>query len=215
MREEFQAELREVGQLLVDMAEAVRVAMRDATAALLGADRAAAQAVIDADAEVDQLYRQVEERVCDVIARQAPVAGDLRTVISALHISADIERMGDLSCHVARTAIRRHPAPAVPAELAGVVREMAQVADRIAAKITRVLATPDVLTASELDRDDDAMDALERQLFAVLLGPDWPHGVEAAVDAALLGRFYERYADHAVNSGHQIVYLLTGEPLTS
>jgi phosphate transport system protein len=215
MREEFQTELLAVGRLLVAMAEAVRVAMRNATAALLDADRAAAQAVIDADAEVDQLYRRVEERVCEVIARQAPVAGDLRTVISALHISADLERMGDLSSHVARTAIRRHPAPAVPAELTVVVRQMAEVADRIAAKITRVLSDPDVLTASELDRDDDAMDDLERQLLAILLGPEWTHGVEAAVDAALLGRFYERYADHAVNSGHQIVYLLTGEPLTT
>ena len=215
MREEFQAELLEVGRLLVDMAEAVRAAMRDATTALLDADQAAAQAVIAADGEVDQVYRRVEERVCDVIARQAPVASDLRTVISALHISADLERMGDLSSHVARTAIRRYPAPAVPAELGGVVRQMAQVADRIAAKITQVLSEPDVLTASELDRDDDAMDDLERRLFAILLGPGWPHGVEAAVDAALLGRFYERYADHAVNSGHQIVYLLTGEPLTN
>jgi phosphate transport system protein len=215
MREEFQADLQEVGRLLVEMAEAVRVAMRDATAALLDADQPAAQAVIDADGAVDLLYRQVEERVCDVIARQAPVATDLRTVISALHISADLERMGDLSSHVAQTAIRRHPFPALPAELTGVVREMAQVADRIAAKITQVLVTPDVLIASELDHDDDAMDDLERQLFAILLGPDWPHGVGAAVDAALLGRFYERYADHAVNSGHQIVYLLTGEPITS
>jgi phosphate transport system protein len=215
MREEFQAELSGVGRLLVDMAEAVRAAMRDATAALLGADRAAAETVIDRDGEVDQLYRQVEERVCDVIARQAPVATDLRTVISALHIAADLERMGDLSSHVARTAIRRYPAPAVPGELAGVVREMAEVADRIAAKIKHVLSEPDALRAAELDRDDDAMDELERQLFALLLGPEWPHGVEAAVDAALLGRFYERYADHAVNSGHQIVYLVTGEPLTS
>ena len=69
--------------------------------------------------------------------------------------------------------------------------------------------------ASELDRDDDAMDDLERQLFAILLGPRWSHGVEAAMDGALLGRFYERYADHAVNAGHQIVYLLTGEPLAN
>jgi phosphate transport system protein len=215
MREEFQTELLEVGQQLVEMAEAVRVAMRGATTALLDADQAAAQAVIEADAEVDRLYRRVEERVCEVIARQAPVATDLRTVISALHISADLERMGDLAGHVARTAIRRHPAPAVPGELAGVVRQMAEVADRIAAKITRVLSEPDVLAASELDRDDDAMDDLERHLFAILLGPRWRHGVEAAVDAALLARFYERYADHAVNSGRQIVYLLTGEPLAN
>jgi phosphate transport system protein len=214
MRKEYQADLLEVRQILVEMAQAVRAAMRDATSALLDADRAAAQAVIERDTLLDLLYQRVEERVCELIARQAPVATDLRTVISALHISADLERMGDLSSHVARTGIRRHPAPAVPAELAGVVREMAEVADRMAAKITRVLSEPDVLTASELDRDDDAMDELERQLFAILLGPQWTHGVEAAVDAALLGRFYERYADHAVNSGHQIVYVLTGDPLT-
>jgi phosphate transport system protein len=213
MRDEFQAGLRQTGDLLVEMAEAVREAMRGATTALLDADRAAAQAVIDADQRVDRLYARVEEQVCELIARQAPVASDLRTVISALHISADIERMGDLSSHVARTAIRRHPAPAVPGELTGLVRQMAEVADRMAAKIKTVLDEPDARRAAELDRDDDAMDDLERQLFAVLLGPGWSHGVGAAVDAALLARFYERYADHAVNTGHQIVYLVTGEPL--
>lgn len=215
MREEFQADLREVGVLLVTMAEAVRAAMRDATNALLDVDKAAAEAVIERDSAVNLLYGQVEELVSDVIARQAPVAGDLRVVISALHIAADLERMGDLSDHVARTAIRRYPAPAVPPELSGVIRQMAGVADRIAAKITTVLSDPNVLRAAELDRDDDAMDDLERQLFAVLLGPAWRHGVEAAVDGALLGRFYERYADHAVNSGRQIIYLLTGEPLVN
>jgi phosphate transport system protein len=212
MREEFQAGLREVGTLLVDMAEAVRVAMREATKALLEVDKAACEAVIDRDAEVDTLYRQVEERVCDLIARQAPVASDLRTVISALHISADIERMGDLSSHVARTAVRRHPAPAVPPELTGVIREMGSVADSIAGKLKKVLSEPDAVRAGELDHDDDAMDELERKLFEVLLDPAWQHGVEAAVDGALLGRFYERYADHAVNTGHQIIYRLTGAP---
>ncbi len=211
MREEFQAELRQVGLLLVNMAEAVREAMREATTALLAPDKTAAQAVIERDSNINLLYQQVEEKVSDLIARQAPVASDLRTVISALHISADLERMGDLAEHVARTAVRRFPAPAVPDDLSGVVREMAEVADRIASKIGTVLANPDVPHAAELERDDDAMDELERRLFSVLLGPQWVHGVEAAVDAALLGRFYERYADHAVNSAHQIIYLLTGE----
>lgn len=215
MREEFQAGLREVGTLLVQMAEAVRAAMRDATTALLNADKSAAEAVVERDADVDALYRQVEERVCELIARQAPVASDLRTVISALHISADIERMGDLSSHVAKTAIRRYPAPAVPAELTDVIRQMGEVADSIAGKLRKVLSEPDAVRAGELDHDDDVMDDLERQLFAALLGPDWPHGVEAAVDGALLGRFYERYADHAVNTGHQIVYRVTGQPLTN
>lgn len=211
MREEFRTELTIVSQLLVDMAEAVRVAMRHATRALLTADRQAAEGVIARDAEVDSLFRHVEERVFDLLARQAPVASDLRTLVTALHVAADLERMGDLADHVAKTALRRHPSPAVPAELRGVFTEMAGAADRIAEKIATVLSKPDATLAAELDRDDDAMDALHRQLFAILLADDWPYGVETAVDATLLGRFYERYADHAVNAGRRVVYLVTGE----
>jgi phosphate transport system protein len=187
--------------------------MRKATIALLTADRQAAEAVIERDADVDELYRQLEAKVSDVIARQAPVASDLRALITALHMSADLERMGDLAEHVAKTACRRHPSPAVPAELRPVFQQMAQVADRMAAKITAVLAAPNAEKAAELERDDDEMDDLERRLFAVLLNDAWPYGAETAIDGALLGRFYERYADHAVNAGEQIVYLLTGEPV--
>jgi len=213
MREEFQADLHEVSRLLVTMAEAVRAALRKATTALLTADRDAAESVVARDAEVDEIYRQVETKVADTIARQAPVASDLRMVITALHISADLERMGDLAEHVAKTALRRHPSPAVPAELRPVFRQMAEVADRMADKITTVLADPNAELAAELEKDDDAMDDLERDLFKVLLHDDWPYGAETAIDGALLGRFYERYADHAVNSGEQMIYLITGRPV--
>jgi phosphate transport system protein len=211
MREEFRADLHLVSQLLVDMAEAVRAALGRATRALLTADREAAEAVVARDAEVDTLYQQVEERVCDLLARQAPVASDLRAMVTALHVASDLERMGDLAEHVAKTALRRHPSPAVPAELRPVFTEMAGVADRMAGKIASVLAKPDAQTAGELDGDDDAMDDLHKSLFAVLLGDDWPYGVETAIDATLLGRFYERFADHAVNVGEQVIYLITGE----
>jgi phosphate transport system protein len=213
MREEFQADLIEVNRLLITMAEAVRAALRKATAALLTADLAAAVAVMERDAEVDEIYRQVEAKVADTIARQAPVASDLRTVITALHVSADLERMGDLAEHVAKTAQRRHPSPAVPAELRPVFQQMSEVADRMADKITTVLATPAADLAAELEKDDDDMDDLERDLFKVLLEDDWPYGVETAIDGALLGRFYERYADHAVNIGEHMIYLITGEPV--
>ncbi len=213
MREEFQADLTEVSRLLVTRAESVRAALRKATTALLKADRVAATAVVERDAEVDDIYRQVETKVADTIARQAPVASDLRMVITALHISADLERMGDLAEHVAKTALRRHPSPAVPAELRPVFRQMAEVADRMADKITVVLANPNADLAAELEKDDDAMDDLERDLFKVLLHDDWPYGAETAIDGALLGRFYERYADHAVNAGEQMIYLITGEPV--
>lgn len=215
MREEFRADLHLVSQLLVDMAEAIRAAMRKATRALLTADRDAAEAVIARDAEIDSLYRQVEERVFDLLARQAPVASDLRAMITALHVASDLERMGDLADHVAKTALRRHPSPAVPAELRGVFTDMAEVADRIAEKIASVLSEPDVDLAAELDRDDDAMDDLHRDLFKVLLADEWPYGAETAIDGALLGRFYERYADHAVNAGRRVIYLITGKPVGS
>ena len=213
MREEFQADLIEVNRLLVTMAEAVRTALRNATAALLTADLAAAESVMDRDAEVDEIYRQVEAKVADTIARQAPVASDLRTVITALHVSADLERMGDLAEHVAKTARRRHPSPAVPAELRPVFQQMALVADRMADKIITVLTKPDVDLAAELEKDDDDMDDLERDLFAILLDDGWPYGAETAIDGALLGRFYERYADHAVNIGEHVIYLITGQPV--
>jgi phosphate transport system protein len=213
MREEFQADLNEVSRLMVTMAEAVRAALRNATTALLTADLKAAQQVIERDVEVDAVNSQLEAKIADTMARQAPVASDLRRMISALHIAADLERMGDLAEHVAKTAQRRHPSPAVPAELRPVFKQMAEVADRMAEKITKLLGSPDADMAAELETDDDAMDDLERELFKVLLDVTWPYGAETAIDGALLGRFYERYADHAVNIGEHLVYLITGEPV--
>jgi phosphate transport system protein len=213
MREEFRTELSEISRNLVTMSEAVRAAMHRATAALLGADRTDAEEVIAADAEIDALYRIIEDRVYDVLARQAPVASDLRLVVTSLHAAADLERMGDLAAHVARAALRRHPASAAAAPVAEVFKDMGEVADRIADKIGSAISARDAVAAAQLERDDDTMDDLHRSLFTAMFSPDWTEGVEAAVDTALLGRYYERYADHAVNVGHHVVFLVTGESL--
>jgi phosphate transport system protein len=210
MRAEFHSDLAEVNRLLVQMAECGREAMKHATIALLNADQTEAEQVKAGDNEIDALYHQVEEKVYDLLARQAPVAGDLRAVITSLHVANDLERMGDLAEHIAETALRRHPALAVPAELTPVITEMAEVADRIVAKAVEVLASRDADRANELEGDDDAMDELHRQLLGFMLGTAWRYGAEAAIDGALLGRFYERYADHAVNAGKQVIYLVTG-----
>src|SRR5919112_1692499 len=156
MREEFRADLYEVGRLLVSMAEAVRTAMSTATTTLLSADKEGAERVVARDAEVNEIFHSVEEKVLRILAQQAPVASDLRMVITALHIGTDLERMGDLAEHVAKAAIRRYPGHAVPSELAGIIGQTANVADRIAGKITLVLAGRDVERAAELERDDDA-----------------------------------------------------------
>jgi phosphate transport system protein len=211
MRQEYHAELADVNRLLVTMAEGVRTAMRQATAALLNADRAEAEEVVEADYEIDARYHLVEDKVYDLLARQAPVASDLRLVVTALHIAADLERMGDLAAHVAKTALRRIPANAVPEELRPVIRDMAEAADRIAEKIIEVLATSDAQQAAELEHDDDEIDELQKQLYSLMLGTAWRHGVEPAIDGALLGRWYERFADHAVNAGRRIVFFVTGE----
>ena len=211
MRETFHGELDQIGRTLVDMSEAVAVAMRDATSALLNADLTVAERVITEDAEVDRLRDDLEARAFDILARQQPVAIDLRTVITSLKAVADLERMGDLALHVAKVARMRYPACAVPDDARSTISEMGTVALSIVDKTKQVLEGQDIALAEQLEREDDAMDALHRRLFAMLLDDDWKHGVEPAIDITLIGRYYERYADHAVSVARQTIYLVTGE----
>lgn len=213
MRDLFRSDLAQLAGTLVAMASEVRHALRQATRALLTADQVLAENVLADDEGINAMFRNVEETVYELLARQSPVAGDLRAIITSLHIATDIERMGDLAEHIAKTSLRRKPEIAVPAELHEIFTEMGKVADRMAKKVVAVLAERDATLGAELEKDDDEMDALERQLFKALFEGEWPHGIEAAVDTALLARFYERYADHAVNAGKQVVYLVTGAPL--
>jgi phosphate transport system protein len=213
VREEFHEELSALTDSLVEMTNLVASAMSRATAALLDADLRLAESVISADETVDLLRHEVEERAFDIMARQSPVAGDLRLIVTSLRIVSDLERMGDLASHVAQVARRRYPASAVPPELRGTILEMGQVAQRIVAKAGSVIASRDVAMARELERDDDVMDSLHRQLFTVLLDGHWAHGMEAAIDITLCSRYYERYADHAVSVARRVVYLVTGVPV--
>ncbi|MCW2691668.1 MAG: phosphate uptake regulator, PhoU [Mycobacterium sp.] len=210
MRDEYHDELQTVTDSLVEMTRLVGSAMSRATRALLDADLTLAESVITADETVDLLYREVEDRALELLARQAPVASDLRTIVTSLRMVADLERMGDLALHVAKVARRRYPGSAIPPELRAVILEMGQIAERIVAKAGVVIATRDIQQAAELERDDDVMDGLHRQLFAELL-EDWQHGMECAVDVTLCGRYYERFADHAVSVARRVVYLVTGE----
>jgi phosphate transport system protein len=211
MRDTFHDELDQIGTALVEMTNMVGSAMSRATTALLDADLSLAESVISADQAIDDLYRETEERAFDLLARQQPVAGDLRIIITGLRMVGDLERMGDLAEHIAKIARRRYPASAVPPELRVVLLEMGQIAQRIVAKAGSVIAGQDAELAAELEHDDDAMDALHRRLFKIILADNWAHGVEAAIDITLLGRFYERFADHAVSVARRVVYLVTGE----
>jgi len=211
MRETFHDELDQIGAGLVEMAKLVGTAMSSATAALLKADLTLAEEVITGDEAVDRLHTEIDERAFGLLARQQPVAGDLRVIVTGMRMVASLERMGDLAVHIAKIARLRYPDNAVPAEVHDVIRQMGAIAQNIVTKAGAVLAGHDIELAAELVRDDDAMDALHKKLFAIVLDKDWKHGVEAAIDVTLLGRFYERYADHAVSLSRRVVQLVTGE----
>ncbi|WP_462187953.1 phosphate signaling complex protein PhoU [Frankia sp. CcWB2] len=211
MRDAFTDELDSINQSLIEMTNLVASAMARATTALLDADLQLAENVISGDETVDLLRNEIEERAFDVMARQAPVATDLRMMVATLRIVADLERMGDLALHVAKVARRRYPGRAIPPELRATILEMGQVAQRIVAKAGSVIASRDTDLAKQLEADDDAMDGLHRALFHILIEKPWPHGMEAAIDITLCGRYYERYADHAVSVARRVLYLVTGD----
>ncbi|MEV6976161.1 phosphate signaling complex protein PhoU [Kitasatospora sp. NPDC093806] len=211
MRDAYHEELDSIGDSLVEMARLVGSALGRATTALLDADLALAESVIAADEKVNDLHHDLENRAIDLLARQQPVATDLRIVVTSLRMSADLERCGDLARHVAKVARLRYPESAVPRDLHSTVLELGQLAQRLVAKAGLVIATKDVEKALELEQDDDAIDALHRELFAHLIDERWHHGIETAVDVTLVGRYYERFADHAVSVAKRVVYLVTGE----
>jgi phosphate transport system protein len=146
-----------------------------------------------------------------MIARQQPVATDLRTLITTLHLVADLERMGDLALHVAKIARLRFPEVAVPADARDVIAQMGDVAQSLVTKVADVVEGRDIQLAQAIEAEDDSMDALHRKLFTQLLADNWSHGTEAAIDMTLLGRYYERYADHAVGVARRIVFIATGQ----
>ncbi len=215
MRVQYQQQLNNILNELVEMTGGVRAALSQATDALLNADVTAAELVISGDLAIDEARERIENDSFEILARQAPVAGDLRMLVASLRMVADLERMGDLSVHVAKVARLRYPTKAVPAELEPVISEMAKTADEMIASAANIVETRDVRAAKELEVADDEMDRLRRSMFRILLSDDWDAGVEPAVDMALLGRYYERIGDHAVSMARRIVFLVTGQhPVT-
>ncbi|MGW5655101.1 phosphate signaling complex protein PhoU [Streptomyces humi] len=211
MRDAYHEELDSIGEGLVDMANRVGSALGRATSALLDADLQLAESVISTHAEVEDLQRDLDDRAVEVLARQQPVATDLRVVVTSLRMSADLERCSVLAQHVAKLARLRYPGKAVPQDLRSTVLEMSQLAQRLMAQAADVLVTRDLEAALQMEQDDDRIDELHRGIFQHLMDDRWHHGVETAVDVTLLGRYYERFADHAVSVARRMVFLVTGE----
>lgn len=210
MRTAFHEQLDALTAAIADMCGLAGQAMQDATQALLGADAALAERVIGSHDEMMSNVVRAEQDAFTLLALQAPVATDLRVVVASLRNVADADRMGALAMHVAKIVRRRHPAHAIPEEVNSFFADMGRIAVDLGDTAKDVVQSGDPRKAAQLDHDDDAMDDLHRQLFGLLMDPEWKYGVAAAVDVTLLGRYYERFADHAVEMGRRVIFQATG-----
>lgn len=210
MRVIYNEQMAELAHLLGEMAGLAGSAMEQATQSLLQADLTLAEQVISEYDRIAEMIADAEEKAFALLALQAPVAGDLRQVVSAIQIVNDVNRMGALALHVAKVARRRHPNHALPEAVNGYFAEMGRIAVGMGSAAQEVLETRDPERAAQLNQDDEAMDDLHRHLFTLLMDREWKYGVAAAVDVTLLGRYYERFADHAVTIGRRVIFLVTG-----
>lgn len=211
MRDAYQEQMVALNALLGEMCDTVGREMERATQALLDADLERAEQVISDHDSLTARSAEAEEMAFELLALQAPVAGDLRSIVGGFQLVAEIDRMGALALHVAKVARRRHPSRVLPEEVAGYFVEMGRLAVELAHSAHNVLQSQNYQDALALMEDDDAMDDLHRHLFTVMMDRDWEHGVASAVDVTLLGRYYERFADHAVSIARRVVFQATGK----
>jgi len=214
VREVFQQELREVQDRLVEIASLVAVSIENATRAFNESNVSLAEKVIAEDERIDVAALELDELAIQILARQQPVARDLRIVVSALRVSASLERMGDMSEHIAQLARYRFPDKVVPKSLRGTFAELGSLDVEIAKKLVELLRTEDVKLAEEIRNDDDKIDALHLSVFDKVLGETWKGAAVDTVDATLASRYHERFADHAVSIAKKVQYLATGDWVT-
>ena len=211
MREVFQQELREVQDRLVEIAGLVASSIDNATRAFNESDVALAETVIAEDDKIDTAAAELDELAINILARQQPVARDLRIVVSALRISASLERMGDMAEHIAQLARYRFPDKVVPKSLRPTFAEMGALDVHIARMLVDLLKSEDMKVAEAIRNEDDKVDALHLSVFDKVLGETWKGAAVDTVDATLASRYHERFADHAVSIAKKVQYLATGD----
>ena len=211
MRDVFQQELHEVQQRLVEIAELVAEAMRKATTAFQDSDITLAEEVIDEDAHIDELALTLDELAIQILARQQPVARDLRVVVSALRMSANLERMGDMAEHLAQLTRYRFPDKVIAKGLRTTFKEMGEIDIQIAEKLIKMLKSQELKQLEKIRDLDDKIDSLHLSVFDKVLSDTWAGTSMDTVDATLASRYYERFSDHAISIARKVAYLSTGE----
>lgn len=211
MRDSYRDQLDQVTEGLVAMSRLAACGVRAATVAVVETDLEAAEQVIRGDAAVNALFHAIDDQAFTLLSRQQPVASDLRAIVTALRMASDLERAGDYAVHIAKVARRRYPSAVLPDQVRATVQEMGERAASVTAKAGDVIRERDLGLARQLLADDDAVDALHERLFTVVLDERHQYPPDKVVDVTLVGRYYERLADHAVAVSRAVTYLITGQ----
>lgn len=211
MRKVFQAELHQVGDELIQIATLVRTAVEKAAASFENADVELAEDVITADARIDFLQTELDERAIDILARQGPVASDLRMIVGALRMSTSLERMGDLARHIAQLARLRYPQVVSAESLTATFGEMARLDSAIAGAVVDLLDTRDLAHASHIQQLKGRINELHRSVFDAVGDPAWRESAARTADVVLASRYFERFGDHGVSVSRKVTYLVTGQ----
>ncbi len=210
-RKVFHEELEELGDDVIRLSAMASEAIQGGTAALLEFDLVGAERVISNDQVMDELAHSMEERIYLMLARQQPMAVDLRTLVATLRVVHELERTGDLMINVAKATRRLYPNPLEP-RVRGLIDRMREQATIQLQVATDAFAERDPARAKALADMDDAMDDLQKELFrAIFSTPALDEAsVQRAVQVALVGRYFERIADHSVNVAERVWYMVTG-----
>jgi phosphate transport system protein len=210
MRVLFSEELKQVADDLDTMVGDVRDAITAAGKSLLDADVETAQGVIDGDKTIDDLEERIVNQCVLLLAKQTPVATDLRVVVSTFRLASTIERMGDLASHIAQTTRRTYPDSAIPESARKLFMQMNDDVATVAQRVIEMLEHRDIEIAESIIADDDKLDALHNASFALLTSPAWEGTVQQTIDVVLLSRFFERFGDHAVSAARRVIYIVSG-----
>lgn len=211
IRKNFHQELDEVHQDIVRLAAMVTEVIPRGTETLLANDLEEAQRIIDGDDVFDSLSLEIEERCYQLLALQQPMAGDLRAIVTALRLTSEIERSGDLVVNIMKGSRRMYGVEFDP-RLRGLIARMSEQAQRLFKLAIDAYVERNAGLAAALDDMDDRLDLLHKDYIQAIFESHSTTNIDlqAAVQLALIGRYYERIGDHAVNMGERIRYMITG-----
>ncbi len=207
----FQNELADVQSRLIGLAENAQSIMDKASRAFLNSDVTLADEALALAGTNETKALDLDELVIKVLSTQSPVARDLRILVSALRMSASLERMGSLSSHIAAIARYRYPGSAIPTSLRQTFEDMARIDLELVGKAITLLQNTDLDLVREIQARDEAVDRLHRKVFDVVLNPEWKENAMYTVDVTLASRYFERFADHVVDISSKVSFLQTGD----